>query len=109
MIQHPCGCVWAPGDPLRDVQATQQPILKQQCYPYPFDIVVNTREYSSVGNSCRYGFLPLVCLQTVDKKSTRLFDATKLLAPKSGENINVYFKRLGEELQRRHNNGELIG
>jgi hypothetical protein len=38
-----------------------------------------------------------------------LFDATKLLAPKSGENINVYFKRLGEELQRRHNNGELIG
>lgn len=105
MQQHTCGCVWAPGDSLRDVQATKQPILKQQCYPYPFDIVVNTREHSSG----RYGFLPLVCLQTIDKKSTRLFDATKLLAPKGGENINAYFKRLEEELKRRHNNGELIG
>lgn len=108
MQQHTCGCVWAPGDSLRDVQATKQP-LKQQCYPYPFDIVVNTREHSSVGNSRRYGFLPFVCLQTVDKKSTRLFDAIELLAPKSGERIDHYFKRLSEELQRRHNNGELIG
>lgn len=101
--------IWASIDAQKDVQATKQPILKQQCYPYPFDIVVNEREYSSVGNSRRYGFLPLVCLQTLDKKSTRLFDATKLLAPKSGERVDLYFKRLGEELQRKHNNGELIG
>lgn len=110
MIQHPCGCVWAPGDPLRDVLATKQLIFeKQSCYPYPFEIVVKPIEHSQKGSSHRYGFLPLVCLQTEDKKSTRLFDPTKLLAPKSGEEIDVYFKRLGDELKRRHNNGELIG
>lgn len=109
MQQNPNGCVWAPGDPLRDVKETTKQFQPQPCYPYPFLITVSVREMTLIGNSRRCGLRPIVELQTVDRKSKRLFDATKLLAPKSGERIDLYFERLDKELQRRHNNGELIG
>ena len=90
--------IWASIGAQKDVQATKQP-----CFPVPYTLL--TVEKPAVGN--KRGVIPCVELQNIHG-GYELRRCDEILKPVGGEPINLYFKRLKWELERKDILGETI-
>ena len=90
--------IWASIDAQRDVQATKQP-----CFPVPYTLI--TLQKPVAGGKA--GIVPCVELQNIHG-GFEIRRCNEILEPTAGEPIDLYFKRLRWELERKDILGETI-
>ena len=90
--------IWASIDAQNDVQATKQP-----CFPVPYTLI--TLQKPAAGG--KTGIVPCVELQNIHG-GYEIRRCDTILKPSAGEPLNLYFKRLKWELERKDILGETI-
>jgi hypothetical protein len=90
--------IWASIDAQKDVQATKQP-----CFPVPYTLITVERPVAGGNN----GIVPCVELQNIHG-GYEIRRCVDILKPIAGEPIDLYFKRLKWELERKDILGETI-
>jgi hypothetical protein len=90
--------IWASIDAQRDVQATKQP-----CFPVPYTLI--TLQKPVAGGKA--GIVPCVELQSIHG-GYQIRRCDDILEPTAGEPIDLYFKRLKWELERKDILGETV-
>ena len=90
--------IWASIDAQKDVQATKQP-----CFPVPYTLI--TLQKPVTGGKA--GIVPCVELQNI-RGNYEIRRCDEILEPSAGEPIDLYFKRLRWELERKDILGETI-
>lgn len=90
--------IWASIDTQKDVQATKQP-----CFPVPYTLI--TLQKPVAGGKA--GIVPCVELQNIHG-GFEIRRCDEILKPTASEPIDLYFKRLRWELERKDILGETI-
>ena len=92
--------IWDLVDSRKDAPET----TKSPCFPVPYDIIAVVKP--AVGG--KRGIIPCVRLQKVSGNGHELRRCDNILKPCAGESIDIYLKRLEDELCRRDILGETV-
>ena len=98
MTQNNNQSIWASIDAQNDVQATKQP-----CFPVPYTLI--TLQKPVAGS--KTGIIPCVELQSISG-GYQIRRCVDILEPVAGEPIDLYFKRLKWDLERKDILGETV-
>lgn len=83
---------------------------KEACYPLPFRLTTVVEVLKNTSHNIKgrtVGLRPLIILTTISG-GTRFFDATKMVPPFAGEDINSYLKRVDNFLEDKSSKNEMI-